>query len=383
MVWWRGQARGSNPPTLAVRLAGWTVFAVNLGYFMIPAGRVVLTQPAPRAAAALLALALLVPLQLHHVRHGLLRRPPVGWSWTLAAQAVLSYAPAPLAGDAWLGVPSFLAASALVMLRRPAAFLVFALVVVAELPFAATVLDDLGDVLYAALSVLLTGVVVYGFTRLAALVGEVHALRAELTRSAVETERLRFSRDLHDVLGHTLCAIALKGEVAAGTLRQRPETAAREVAELVALARQAHQEVRAVVAGYREPSLIAEVEGVTAVLASAGIGCTVEAVPLDGVPSPVAGALAYALREGATNVLRHSRASWCRISLRDDAGGLSLRMVNNGVSAGGGDRDDSGTGLRGLRERLAGCAGQLSAGPRADGSFELVVQVPVEAEVAA
>ena len=215
---------------------------------------------------------------------------------------------------------------------------------------------------------------VFGFVKMATLVWEVHRLRATLAHRAVDVERLRFARDLHDVLGHQLCAIALKGELASAVLRTRPEAAEREIAEVIGLAREAHRDIREVVAGYRSVSLAGEMTGVTSVLTSAGITCEVDAVPLDTLPSDAAAPLAFALREGATNVLRHSTARHCSISLRTQDGGLRLHIVNDGVPPG--PPRPAGSGLDGLRERLRELDGQLHAGPVGGGSFEMTVFVP-------
>jgi two-component system, NarL family, sensor histidine kinase DesK len=353
------------------------VLGLTFAYFSIPASRVVITQTPVPAALALLTLIGVGVLQTRHTWHGLRGQPKVGWSNTLLWQALLTYLPIQLAGDAWLGVPSFLAASALVLLRSPRGVLVFAVVVLVEAPYAALIYDDVNDIVYACLTTAVTGLVVYGFIRMAALVHEVHRLRATLAQRAIEHERLRFARDLHDVLGHLLSAITLKGELAKVMVQARPEDAERELAEIVELARSGHREIREVVAGYRSISLASELDGVTSVLESAGMTCTVTTVPLETVPLEASVPLAYALREGATNVLRHSTAGWCRITLRSDAEGISLLMVNDGVQPV--DGDTSSSGLRGLRERLAASNGVLRAGPLPNNCYELRVKVPIAA----
>jgi two-component system, NarL family, sensor histidine kinase DesK len=369
--------RSRTTADVAVRTAQWAVLGLTFAYLSIPASRVIITQTPLRAGIALLALLAVGALQTRHTWHGLQGRPTVSWSNTLLWQALLTYLPIQLAGDAWLGVPSFLAASVLVLLRSPRGVLAFVLVVLAEAPFAAIIYDDVDDIAYACLATGLTGLVVYAFIRMARLVHDVHQLRATLAQRAIEHERLRFSRDLHDVLGHLLSAITLKGELAKVMVRVRPEDAERELAEIAELARTAHREIREVVAGYRSISLASELDGVTAVLKSAGMTCVVATMPLESVPPEASVPLAYALREGATNVLRHSTAGWCRITLRADAHWISLLMVNDGVQP---VKDDSSsTGLRGLRERLAASHGMLRAGPLPDNCYELLVQVPIAA----
>jgi two-component system sensor histidine kinase DesK len=205
------------------------------------------------------------------------------------------------------------------------------------------------------------------------LVREIQRQKA-MRRLVVQAERLRISRDLHDVLGYLFSAITLKGELA-GILVGGPSTAAgREIADIVALARSGHREIREVVAGYRGTGLSAELVGVAALLRSAALHCAVEADRVDGLPPEVSAPLAHVLREGVTNVLRHSDATWCRISLRRERGGVVLRIVNDGV------RPDtvarSGNGSAGLRERLTAAGGTFHAGPVPDASYELVAFIP-------
>jgi len=366
--------RSAATPDMAVRTARWAGLLLTGAYFSIPAIRVVTTQNPISAILALVALVGLVVLQLRHTWHGLRALPRMSWSTTLFWQALLSYLPAPLAGDAWLGVPSFLAASALILLKPPRGYIVYVAVVLVEAPYAILTYDNLDDVGYACLNTAVTGLVVYGFVRMATLVYEVHRLRASLAQRAVETERLRFARDLHDVLGHLLSAITLKGELAGVMVRVRPEDAERELTEIVTLARSGHKEIRDVVSGYRSVSLHGELAGVTAVLSAAGMECTVDTMALESLPAEASVPLAYALREGATNVLRHSTATWCRITLLPDGNEICLRVVNDGVLPA--DGDDSGSGLRGLRERLAATLGRLTAGVRSDGAYELMVHIP-------
>lgn len=362
-------------PDLAVRLAQWAVLLLIAAYFSFPAARVLSTQAPLNAAAALVALALLAALQFRHTWLGLRAVPAAGWSHTLLWQALLSYLPAYLADDAWLGVPSFLAASALVMLRAPRGWLVFAAVVLAEVPYAALFYSGVGDLAYACLTTAVTALVVFGFIRMAALVLEVHRLRASLAQRAVDTERLRFARDLHDVLGYTLAAIVLKGELAGAMVYTRTEDAERELHEIVTLARDGHREIREVVSGYRTASLSLELSGVTTVLTAAGIDCVVDVGRLDMLPAEISGPLAYALRESATNVLRHSGASRCEITLRATDDGVDLAVVNDGVP--GDAAGPPGSGLAGLRERVAVVAGRLRAGPLPDGRFELAIHMPL------
>jgi two-component system sensor histidine kinase DesK len=138
--------------------------------------------------------------------------------------------------------------------------------------------------------------------------------RSAQARLAASEERLRFARDVHDLLGHRLSVIALKAELAERLAPVDAGRAGREAAEVRRLAASALAEVREVVHGYRQVDLRAELGAIEQVLRSSGVRCTVTAPDAD-LPEPVAAPLAAVLREATTNVLRHSRASWCTIEI--------------------------------------------------------------------
>ncbi|MGQ7350367.1 sensor histidine kinase [Quadrisphaera oryzae] len=197
--------------------------------------------------------------------------------------------------------------------------------------------------------------------------------QGDRARLAVAEERLRFARDLHDVVGRDLSAIALKSEVVARLAeRGRPEAVAEAMA-VRELAQASLAEVRAVVRGHRRADLLTELAGARALLASAEVACEVrvdEAVAT-ALPAPAQEALAWALREAVTNVVRHGHARSCAVSLAV-VGGAAVLVVRNddgdGASDGASDgaRDGSGSGslrpgagLSGLRERLEARGGSL------------------------
>jgi two-component system sensor histidine kinase DesK len=205
--------------------------------------------------------------------------------------------------------------------------------------------------------------------------------RAQL---AVSEERLRFARDMHDLLGHSLSALAVKAQLAGRLVDRAPERAVAEMAEVQDLARQALQQVRSAVNGYREVDLPTEVGSVREVLRANGTHVTVTG--LDGleVPADKAGLAAWVVREGGTNVLRHSDASECRIgfSVTEDASmgrdALVVEVYNDKVR--GPDKEDglsSGNGLSGLSERVAMGGGALSAARTGDNGFLLRAIIPL------
>ncbi len=206
------------------------------------------------------------------------------------------------------------------------------------------------------------------------VVTQLERARDVRARLAVAEERLRFARDLHDVMGRNLSAIAVKGQLAAELVRRgRPEVA-EEVTDISRIADESLQEMRGVVGGYRSASLPGELAGARSVLRAAGVSCTVsgdeEAALL---PAAVQVALGWVVREAVTNVLRHSRASTCTITLDSAGGQAELRVANDGAVEPADRR--WGNGLTGVAERLDAVGGRLTAS-REDGCFELTAVLP-------
>jgi two-component system sensor histidine kinase DesK len=201
------------------------------------------------------------------------------------------------------------------------------------------------------------------------LVWELDRSREVRASLAVAEERLRFARDLHDVVGRNLSVVALKAELAAQLARRGRAEAIDEMLEVRRIAHDSLDELRAVVSGYRTADLSVELAGARSLLASAGIDCRVIGeVDVSGEP---AGALGWAVREGVTNVLRHSEARTCTITLR----GKVLTMSNDGTSASG-FRFRFGSGLTGLRERVSALGGSVTASPEPPNRFVLTVELP-------
>jgi two-component system sensor histidine kinase DesK len=153
--------------------------------------------------------------------------------------------------------------------------------------------------------------------------------RERIARLAVGEERLRFARDLHDLLGHSLSVIALKSELAGRLIKTTPGLAAHEVEDIEKVARDALHEVREAVAGYRQPTLAAELAGAKEALTAAGIAFHVDN---DHAPLPpsVEGVLAWTVREGVTNVMRHSQAQRCAIRITSKDGQAMVEVIDNG-----------------------------------------------------
>ncbi|QFG27541.1 sensor histidine kinase [Actinomadura sp. WMMB 499] len=206
---------------------------------------------------------------------------------------------------------------------------------------------------------------------------EAHAARDAVARLAVTEERVRFSRDLHDLLGHSLSLIAVKSELAMRMAESDPARAGAEMADVRTAAREALREVRAAVRGYRAVELDAELAGVRAVLEAAGIRCDAADPPAD-LPSEVGSVLAWVIREGATNVIKHSDARRCAVALTVYGHAVVLEMRNDGVR--GRNTEPAGSGLTGLEERVAVLGGEITAGRHGRDGFLLRAVVPLPAE---
>jgi two-component system, NarL family, sensor histidine kinase DesK len=204
---------------------------------------------------------------------------------------------------------------------------------------------------------------------------ELCEARAELARMAVAAERERFARDLHDLLGHSLSVIALKSELAGRLLESDPASAALEIADVQSVARHSLSEVREAVSGYRQPTLDSELDGARIALLAAVVDTSVVRVPV-ALDADVEAVLAWAVREGATNVIRHSRARRCAITVAVGDDGARAEITDDGVGASVSNAPSGGHGLEGLLERAASLGGRLEAGPAADGGFRLAMTVP-------
>ncbi|HEU5418661.1 MAG TPA: sensor histidine kinase [Streptosporangiaceae bacterium] len=208
----------------------------------------------------------------------------------------------------------------------------------------------------------------------------LRAAQAELARVAVAEERLRIARDLHDLLGHSLSLITLKAELTRRLIDSDTARARAEIGDLEHVARQSLSDVREAVAGYRQPDLVAELAGARELLSAAGIACQVTAPPVILLPGDVDSVLAWTIREGVTNVVRHSSATSVVITVAVRATATVIEVTNNGVDSGTGPAPAGpgrcGSGLAGLGERVQALGGSLAAGPGGTGEFRLRVSIP-------
>ncbi|MEU8772704.1 sensor histidine kinase [Streptomyces sp. NPDC048606] len=207
---------------------------------------------------------------------------------------------------------------------------------------------------------------------------ELREARATVAQLAANEERLRMARDLHDLLGHSLSLITLKSELAGRMLPDHPDRAAQQVADIEQVGRQALADVREAVSGYRRPTLPGELAGARTALTAAGVAADLPVDAPEDLPQEAETALAWALREAVTNVVRHSGARRCTVTLRTAqtlAGAvLELSVTDDGAP---GAASAPGNGLTGLTERLEAVGGTLWAGPVARSGFRLLARVPL------
>ena len=201
-------------------------------------------------------------------------------------------------------------------------------------------------------------------------------------RLAVTEERLRFARDMHDLLGHSLSALAVKAQLASRLVDRAPDRAAVELAEVQDLARKALGQVRSAVSGRREADLTDEVASVSSILGTGGTRTTVTGLEGLRLPERVEATAAWMVREGGTNVLRHSDAEECQITFtlaRGEAGEsdtLVLEMHNDHARERVRD-ENGGNGLTGLAERVSANGGTVSGSRTRDGGFLLRAVLPL------
>ncbi len=362
-------------------------------FLTTPLVAVLHSHPAPPRLDAILAgLALFGAVYLWAAWHNDVSRPPAAaagppasWRWLpLAVLTALSVAVVLGDGPRWLDL--FTLTAACVGARLPTRLALRAVGVLALLTAATSWLthDTWLDLM---LSTCLAGGIGGGVITLSWAVATSRALRAaraEIARLAVEAERLRFARDLHDLLGHDLAHIALKSELAAALVPAAPAQAMAAIQEMGDVARGALRAARVAVAGYRQPTLAAELCGARELLAAAGIAFIQEGEEIS--PPPAAEAvLAWAVREGMTNVVKYSRARRCTVRLTQGVSQIGVEVLDDGVGTTDsaavpsalGQAGRGGSGLPGLAERAAALGGHCTAGPRPGGGFRLAVTLPV------
>ncbi|MGW5685334.1 sensor histidine kinase [Nonomuraea sp. NPDC003754] len=299
-----------------------------------------------------LGLSLVVAAYLLSVRTASL--PP------LAVLAVTALALGLAYGGAWLYLLPLVSIACGIVVRGRALPYALAVVTLASMLVTWRAGGGTDGVAAVAWGTFMAGVVVH-------LTLKLSAAREELARAAVARERERFSRDLHDLLGHTLSLVVVKAEAVRRLAPRDAGAAAAQAADIEEIGRRALGEVRAAVAGYRGRGMADELAAARLALEEAGVRAEVEPVEVR-LPPEADVLLGWAVREGVTNVIRHARASTCAITVRDAGGRVVLEIVNDGAPG----SFVRGNGLKGLAERGAEMAAAVE-GER----FTLRVAVPV------
>jgi signal transduction histidine kinase len=212
----------------------------------------------------------------------------------------------------------------------------------------------------------------YMAVRLVPVVDELLRTRAELALSAVDRERRRFSRDLHDALGQGLSAIALKGDLAHALLPRDPSRARREADDLVVVAEALLNDLPQVTHADRVLSFATEARVAASLLEDAGIEVGLD-INLEGVDRETDALFGWAMREGATNALRHSAARQVDVRVGPSGEWVRLELINDGVAA---QPSGAGSGLAGLAERARERGGSVEWTRDDGGRFRLRVLIP-------
>jgi two-component system sensor histidine kinase DesK len=406
-------ARGA---VVVPRLA-WAILVVLLcGYGLQSLNDIYLAQLTPLPATVLtLSIVASVVLQVHHSRQMPGADRLRAWPLTLSLQVALLYVPFGLQPIHFIGgLPGFAAGSCLLLLPGRWRWPAFAAVVVSWSVLWGTVpqvgqtsTPGFDGTLYLASATVGIGVLVYGLSWLTQTARDLEAVRSELARMAVLAERLRVARDVHDLLGLGLSAIALKTDLIARLIGRDDARAAAEFAEIGRICAHARADIRLVSGASRYLPLDAELTAAREILTSAGVAVHADlgAGPLPATADTV---LAPVLREAVTNILRHSAATSCTIEVTATGSALRLQVGNDGVpgrattegpvdrTANGGSGEGAATGgLAGLRvtgegtgrglanltARVQAAGGNLTVS-QAAGRFELSVEIPAPGPVA-
>ena len=351
------------------------VWLVYLSYPWTAAWRAPAGVPRIVSLTSVLGFAVVFVAGLYRMRRwrihgGFGPRASDGWP-VLGVELALVVGMAWAAQEAALAGLVFMAVSAVFLLPRRPAFVAVVLLVAAGEVLPRTIGGWRTDALIGV-QIVLGAVAVYGITQVMVRNAELARARTELADLAVARERERIARDVHDLLGHSLTVITVKSELAGRLLVSDPAGAAREVADIESLARAALADVRATVRGFRAVGLAGELASARSALSAVGIDAQLPTA-LDEVPDTLRELFAWAVREGATNVVRHSGARRCEIVLT----GRSLVVRDDGrgpVADPDGAVHGDGTGLVGLRERAAAVGAVVSVGRSPQGGFELHVE---------
>lgn len=327
----------------------------------------------PELVVAAIDFVLLLVLQATYFRPlNALRRHLV-----LGAQSALLVLPYVLFGHSWAGVAGLVAGNALLVLRPVLGWSVFVATVVAT--GLAQAAHGEAMMATAATALLLAGLAT-GFATHRAPVFDLpddervdHPQISPPVNTAVEAERVRVARDLHDLLGYSLSAIKLKSELAHRIVADRPDHAKEHISEILDITHLALADVRSLARAYRPLSLADTSDSAKAMLSASNIDVRVE-LDHDPLPEPVESVLSAVLCEAVTNVLRHSDARNCTIGVHQHGTTVLLDVVNDGAAARPASADCNG--VRNQAERVQAVGGTFTARHVGDGSFHVHAAIP-------
>ena len=334
-----------------------------------------------RVGSALLPAAGIAVLQLRHSFAAARGQRPRWWPASFAALVALVALPSLWLGWDWYFSWLFVGASALMLLPRVFGVLVGLGMVITNIWYGilltpapvsgSTLASMIEENVYNTLIITISVAGLYGSTQLVRMLVELHDSRPALAELSVAAERLRIARDLHDLLGQSLAAVSLKGDLAAALLSRDPTAASAEITSITDTARTALRDVRAVATAPDPVDLTRELAGARALLEAGGTAVRVD-VELDDAGAGTREVLAWVVREGVTNIVRHSEAAHVTITGHRRDGGIRLTLRNDGAARPG----TTGNGLDGLAVRARAIGGALHAHRRRDGWFDLTVEIP-------
>lgn len=353
-----------------VWIAVWLVFLLNPLH-------AALTSDAARGvkAAAVAAIALFAVLYLALFANR--RRPLVGEERSLSPRSVgllagmlaLTPAVAPAAGARALDMVPYLAVAAMFTFDAHVAW-ALALAAAAAAEALAFTVPGWGEGRGASLPVLLAAAAVFGIRIASRRNSDLMRARVALAERAVDDERARMTRDMHDILGHSLTVIAVKSELAGHLVEADPARCAAEIADVERLARGALADVRATIAGSTSVTLAGELVSAGSALDAGGIDAELPTA-VDDVPVEARELYGWVVREGVTNVLRHSGAHRCRVRVGPDG----IAVEDDGAA--GAEPPPEGQGLRGLRARARAAGAAMTVSRSSDlGGLRLAVGPP-------
>ncbi|WP_051683515.1 sensor histidine kinase [Blastococcus sp. URHD0036] len=364
---------GDDARPLGTSRIGWLWAAVWLVYLAVPVRTAWRHRDTFAGVVAVVALVVFAVgfaayfawMRAHRIRSGELHPGPV-WAM-LAVMVLLLVVAAPGAGEDVVAGAVYVGVTAAMTLpgRQVVAVAAALAAAAALLPRVVPGWESLDGFVP---QLLLAVFAAYGVGQVLRRNIELAQARQQLVQLAVTEERERVARDVHDILGHSLTVITVKTELAGRLLEATgagDSRARAELADAERLAREALADVRATVSGMRNLSLPGELAAARSALDAAGIAGELPSA-VDDVPSRYRELFAFALREGVTNVVRHSGAGRCVVSLAADR----LEVRDDGRGPGGGS---GGSGLAGLRERAAAVGARVETGRAPEGGFLLRV----------